>query len=181
MTIIQKKSFSRSESIDVALDIGSSKIACVVGKNNNEKKIKILGHSLITTKNVKKGYVVDPKNLEAEIRVIISNVAKQTQVQISSVIINLNVNDSKSSFLKGSVEIGGEKIDNLHIKSAINNSNISKLEHEYEILHQIIRNFNIDQGKIVSDPTNFYADKLSVDIYQLLIKRNYKKSLQSIL
>ena len=70
MTIIQKKSFSRSESIDVALDIGSSKIACVVGKNNNEKKIKILGHSLITTKNVKKGYVVDPKNLEAEIRVI---------------------------------------------------------------------------------------------------------------
>ncbi len=181
MSIIKKEKLSNLKSIDVALDIGSSKIACVVGKSNIGKKTKILGHSLITTKNVKKGYVVDSKKLEIEIKNIIDNVSKQTEIQISSVKINANLNDSKSLFFKGSIEIAGEKIDNLHIQSAINNSKISKIDNDFEILHQLIRNFNIDKGTIVTDPINFFADSLAIDIYQILIKKNYKKSLQNIL
>ena len=135
-----------TKSIYAALDIGSSKITCAVGRINNDQ-MEILGCYSQQTKSVKKGVIIDSKNIQNEIINIISNVAKKTNTEISNIIINSNVIDSQSRFLKGKVNIDGEKVDDLHIKSAINNSELYLLNEDYKSIHEIIIHFDTDNEK----------------------------------
>ena len=102
---------TNKNSIYAALDIGSSKIACAVGKINNENKMEILGFHFQPTKNVKKGLVINPNEITNEIISIINHISKKTNTEISNIIINANITNSKSKFLKGKVELNGESVN----------------------------------------------------------------------
>ena len=178
---MKQKSFTKNHSIYVALELGSSKIACMVGKQGNNENMEILGYGTILTKSIRKGLVIDSEKIKEEIRFVVNEAEKQSQTKISSLILNATVTNTKSNFLKGKVEIKGEKIDDLHIKSAINQSDIYKIEEEFNNLHQVIRYFEIDKEKRVINPKGFFADELVANIYQILIKVNYLKSIKNIL
>ena len=159
-----KKSFSRSNSIYAALDIGTSKIVCAVAKNNTNSGIDILGYDYKMTKFLKKGLIIDPLEIEKEIKFVVDAVAKKTQTEISNVIVNATITDSKSNFFEGITQVNQEKVDEFHIKSAINNSEIYNQELDYENLHQIIRYFLIDKEKKVLDPKNFFANEFFLNV-----------------
>ena len=179
--MITKKTRLKFNSIYAAVDIGSSKIACIVGKNNSEDKMEILGCEYQTTKSVKKGLIIDSYNIEEEIKTVVNKVAKKTNTEISNIILNATVTNSKSNFLRGISEISGEQIDDLHIKSAINNSNLYTYNEEFESLHNVINNFDLDKEKKVNNPKNLFANQLAVNIYQVMVKKNYLKSIRGIL
>ena len=79
-----QKSFSRSNSIYAALDIGTSKIVCVVGKSNNKGSMEVLGFGSQYTKSVKKGLIINSSKIEEEIRFVISEAEKKSQTKIQS-------------------------------------------------------------------------------------------------
>ena len=172
---------TNKNSIYAALDIGSSKIACAVGKINNENKMEILGFHFQPTKNVKKGLVINPNEITNEIISIINHISKKTNTEISNIIINANITNSKSKFLKGKVELNGEQIDDYHIRSAINNTEIYNINDDYKSLHEIINHFDTDIDKKILNPKNLYAKTLVVNIYQLIINNNYYKSTKNII
>ena len=136
----------RKNSIYAALDIGTSKISCIVGKINNNQ-IEILGYFSQSTKNVKKGYAINSSDIEKEIIYIINNVAKKTNTEISNLIINATTTNSKSRFLKGLINVKNEKIDDLHIRSAINNSELYKYDEDLYSIHEVINHFDTDIEK----------------------------------
>ena len=171
----------KNNTIYAALDIGSSKVACIVGKYNNSGIMEILGHENQTTKSVKKGLIIDSVNIVDEIKQVVNSVAKKTNTEISSVIVNANTLNSKSLYLKGTIEINDEQVDDLHIKSAINKSGIYDYDEEYKSLHEVINYFDTDNEKRIINPKNLFANQLTVNIYQIIIKKNYFKSLESIL
>lgn len=179
--MITKNNNLKTKSILAALDIGSSKIACVVGRNNSQGIIEILGYEFQSTKSVKKGLISDLSTVEREIKDIVDSVAKKTNTEISNVIVNTNIVNSKSNFLKGVTNIDNQKIDDFHIKTAINNSEIFKYDEEFETLHKIINYFDVDKEKKINNPKNLFANLLSVYIYQILVKKNYLKSIKAAL
>ncbi|MBI29265.1 MAG: Cell division protein FtsA [Alphaproteobacteria bacterium MarineAlpha5_Bin11] len=178
---MKKIKFSKSSKIRAALDIGSSKIVCAVGKKDQEGGFFLLGYESRITKSIKKGIVVDPVKVGEEINYVINEVSKKTQTEISNVVINANVTNSKSNFLKGKLNLDGEKIDEFHIKSAINNSNLYKSDKDFESLHELITDFDVDDQKKIIDPKGLFANQLSANIYQVQIRKNYLKSLEDIL
>ena len=165
----------KNNTIYAALDIGSSKVACIVGKYNNSGIMEILGHENQTTKSVKKGLIIDSVNIVDEIKQVVNSVAKKTNTEISSVIVNANTLNSKSLYLKGTIEINDEQVDDLHIKSAINKSGIYDYDEEYKSLHEVINYFDTDNEKRIINPKNLFANQLTVNIYQIIIKKNYFK------
>ena len=112
---------------------------------------------------------------------IINHISKKTNTEISNIIINANITNSKSKFLKGKVELNGEQIDDYHIRSAINNTEIYNINDDYKSLHEIINHFDTDIDKKILNPKNLYAKTLVVNIYQLIINNNYYKSTKNII
>ena len=72
--------------ISVGLDIGNSKISCIVCDISTKANIKILSFVTRPTNNIKKSVITDISKVKNEIRDIISQVSKESQTEI----VNIN-------------------------------------------------------------------------------------------
>ena len=56
-----------------------------------------------------------------------------------------------------------------------------KYDEDLYSIHEVISHFDTDIEKKIPNPKNLFCKNLIVNIYQLLISKNYYKSLKSIL
>jgi len=118
--------------IVVGLDIGTTKIAAIVGRVNELGKIEILGHGKTESIGVKRGVVSNIENTVNSIRIVIEEASQKSGVNIRYV----------------NVGIAGQ-----HIKSLISNSDV-------ETLHNNMYNLNMSPGEEIIDviPQEYVID-----------------------
>ena len=100
---------SKNTNMIVGLDIGTSKVVCIVGKYDDEKKLEIVALGAYPSSGLKKGVVV---NIDATTDAI-SKAVDQAQSMIEEKI---------KSFLNApsdSINLGN--VNNINIKENINN------------------------------------------------------------
>ena len=97
--------------IGVGLDLGNSKISCIVYDINSKDKVKLL--SLITrpTNSIKKSLIDNISKVKTEVEDIISQAAKESQTEIVSVRLNVPVINSLTSYFNSEISVSNEKIE----------------------------------------------------------------------
>ena len=75
--------------IKAGLDIGNSKISCIVADYKNSDNVKILSIDSKATLNIKKNIISNFDSLLEQIKLLISETEKQSQTKLNS--INLNI------------------------------------------------------------------------------------------
>ena len=132
--------------IIVGLDIGTTKIAAIVGRRNEHGKIEILGYGKTESFGVKRGVVSNIENTVQSIRTAIELAEQRSGVDIKYV----------------NVGIAGQ-----HIKSLQHRGNIIRKETEIEIsqkdidiLHQNMFNLSMSPGEEIIDviPQEYIVD-----------------------
>ena len=166
--------------IKVGIDIGNSKITCIVCDNQNNGKKNILSFINYPTKSIIKSSIINLKSLKKEIQDTIDLAEKQSQTKIKSISLNIPAVDSSSVYLSSSVEIKSEKISDLHIKKAINQSNFLELVDNYSIIFKSILNYELDNNLAINDPRGMYGEKLKVNFYKFLVKENFIKTISKL-
>jgi len=106
--------------IIVGLDIGTTKIACIVGRKNEFSKIDILGYGKTGSVGVKRGVVANIEDTEKSIRRAVEMAEQKSKVEINVV----------------HVGIAGQ-----HIKSYQHRGNIIRKDSEKEITADEIEQF----------------------------------------
>ena len=84
--------------ISVGLDLGNSKISCVVCDINSKGKINPLSFVTRPTSSIKKSIIADISKVKTEVSDIISEVAKESQTEIVSIRLNIPVVNSLTSY-----------------------------------------------------------------------------------
>ena len=54
--------------IIVGLDLGATKVSCVIGQVNKFSEIEVIGYGLANNSGIKKGRIIDPQNVANAIR-----------------------------------------------------------------------------------------------------------------
>ena len=148
-----------------ALDIGSSKVCCIIAHVNKDKKIRIAGYGYNASKGIKNGVITDINDATLSVCSAVEAAEQSAHERINSVILNVS-GDKTSSFL------GNSSIQLKHSRP-INETDINKVMEKgfsqinvgkNELIHCLLTNYKIDDGEDVKDPRNIYGDKLSVDI-----------------
>lgn len=110
----------KENEIIVGLDIGTTKIAAIVGRKNEYGKIDILGSGKTESKGVKRGVVTNIDNTVSSIQKAVKEAEQKSSVNIQSVTVGIAGQHIKSTPHRGSVvrenseeEITQEEIDNL--------------------------------------------------------------------
>ncbi|HPS62317.1 MAG TPA: cell division protein FtsA [Bacteroidales bacterium] len=136
----------KSSGIIVGLDIGTTKIAVIVGRKNEYGKIDILGYGKVPSIGVKRGVVANIDNTVQSIRDAVSEASARTGVDIRYVNVGIAGQHIKSMQHRGSMiredsetEISQEDIDKLC--NSMYNLNMNPGE---EILDVIPQEFSID-------------------------------------
>jgi cell division protein FtsA len=130
--------------IIVGLDIGTTKVACIVGQKSDNGKIEILGYGKTVSTGVRRGVVTNIFDTVEAIKTAVKQASDQSGVEINRV----------------SVGIAGQ-----HIKSLQHRGVLMRDNHETEISEAELERLRNDTFKINMTPGEEIIDVIRQDTY----------------
>ena len=130
--------------IIVGLDIGTTKVACIVGQKAGNGKIEILGYGKTISTGVRRGVVTNIFDTVEAIKTAVRQASEQSGVEINRV----------------SVGIAGQ-----HIKSLQHRGVLMRDNHETEITESELERLRQDTFKINMTPGEEIIDVIRQDTY----------------
>ncbi len=166
--------------IKAGLDIGNSKISCIVADYKSPEKIDILSLISLPSTNLKKNIILNYENLLEQLKLLISETEKQSQTKLNSINFNFSLLNSTSHYYDSEIKLNNEKISELHLKKIINQSDYFKnSKDKFELFNSIIY-YSLDNNQYISAPLGNYSDRISINFYKILIQKKYIENFSSI-
>ncbi|MDH4217456.1 MAG: cell division protein FtsA [Candidatus Aminicenantes bacterium] len=151
----------------VGLDIGTKKVAAVIGEVTEEKKIEIIGIGTAESRGLRKGVVV---NLDATVDAI-KKAQEEAElmagVEIDAAFIGISGAHIKSFNSRGVIAVSGKnrEIGREDIKRVIDQSKAVSIPPDREIIHIIPQEFVVDEQDGIKDPLGMSGIKLEVNVH----------------
>ena len=160
--------------IKAGLDIGNSKISCVVADYKNAEEINILSLHSIPTNNVKKDIILNYKNILEQLKHLILESEKKSQTKLNSINLNISLLNSTSHYYDSEINIKNEQLSELHLKKIINQSEYFKNNdnNKFEVFNNIL-SYEIDNNSYFNLPLGNYSDKAKIYFYKILLQKKY--------
>jgi cell division protein FtsA len=165
----QKRSDMKNSEIIVGLDIGTTKIACIVGRRNENGKIEIMGHGKTESIGVKRGVVSNIEDTVNSIRRAVDEASARSNVSIKYVNVGIAGQHIKSLQHKGSLirETSDKEIDKLEIDKLINDMYKLNMAAGEEIIDVIPQEYIID-GEVVPKPIGMMGSKVEANFHVII-------------
>jgi len=151
---INQNGQSLASELVVGLDIGTTKIAAMVGRKNEFGKVEILGIGKTESLGVNRGVVVNIEQTVASIRTAVAMAADKANVDIGEVIVGIAGQHIKSMQHRGMItrqsledEVSQKDVDNL-----IDNMHRLVMSPGEEIIHVIPQEYIIDLETGIKNP-----------------------------
>jgi len=167
--------------IKVGLNIGNSKISCIVAEIKKNKNIKLLSTESYPSNVLKKNIITNFDNLLNDIKVLISESEKKSQTKINSINLNLPTIDSISKYYDSEINNIDHQITELDIKKIINKSQYFNVDDEYYELYNNIYGYILDNNLLYNSPKGNFANNLKILFYKILIPHKNLKSYKNII
>lgn len=152
-----------------ALDLGSTKIACFIGRIIDDRgNVNIIGIGHQASRGIKNGTIIDTEAAEVAIRQAVhaaENMAAETlhSFPLRDVIINLPGNHAASHRVQVDVQISGHEVTGSDVNRALAKAQEFALKPDTELVHTIPTRFAIDGHEGIRDPRGMYGQQLRVD------------------
>ena len=167
--------------IKAGLDIGNSKLSCVIADYKNTKKINILSIASVPNNNIKKNIILNFENLHNQIKSLVNEAEKQSQTKLNSINLNLSLLNSNSHYYDSAIQLKNERISELHLKKIINQSEyFNNTNENFEIFNNIT-SYDIDNTLYFNAPIGNYSDNIKINFYKILIQKKYVDNISSVI
>jgi len=160
----------KNSGIIVGLDIGTTKIAVIVGQKNEFDKIEIIGYGKVPSIGVKRGVVSNIENTVQSIKEAVAEASRKSGIEIRFVNVGIAGQHIKSLQHRGSMirnetetEISQEDIDSLC--NSMFNLNMSPGE---EILEVIPQEFSVDGEHGIRQPKGMIGSSLDANFHIII-------------
>ena len=177
--LINYSSFSKS-SIVAALDIGSSKICCLIAKIDKNETLSIIGAGFQESKGLVSGVITDMIALENSIRNCVASAEKMASVRIKNIIVGFSSDNINIENLNIEIDLKGAVIGQRDLNRAYNFLSEKHDMGNRSILHVIPFQYSIDGNKGVKNPIGMIGDKLGVEISIISSDSNTLKNLENV-
>ena len=163
MTIIN--SIKKSKNIFTVIDIGSSKISCLIGQsvNNNDIQVQVLGFGQHASFGMNNGLVTNMHEIANSIALAVEGAETMAGFPINKVVCSLSGGKPITKIARNKLIIENgqvvkkdlNKIDKLNAQNQIEN---------YILLSSSPIKYIIDHNNIVENPIGMFTNSLIVDI-----------------
>ena len=171
--------------IIVGLDIGTTKIAVIVGRKDKYGKIEILGFSNTESIGVMRGQVANIDKTVESIKIAIAEAEQKTGVKIGSVYVGVAGQHIKSIQHKGSIirDNKDDVISKEDIRRLIGNMRKLPMKPGEDIIHVLPQDFIIDGVGGIIEPVGMMGVDVSANFHiitgQTAAIRNIEKCVQT--
>lgn len=153
------------EEIVVGIDVGTTKVCTLIGRIEDEQKLRILGVGIEPSQGIRKGTIVD---LAAATQAITRSVEKAEQtsgLEITSALVSLAGAHVSSVNSRGAVAVPFGVIEEIDMLRALDQARAVAIPHDREIVHVIQRGFSVDGQEGIRTPLGMHGYRLEVEAH----------------
>jgi cell division protein FtsA len=160
----------KSTEIIVGLDIGTTKIAAIVGRRNEHGKIEILGHGRTESIGVKRGVVSNIENTVNSIRTAIDEASQKAGVDINYVNVGIAGQHIKSLQHRGGIirENYDNEISQRDVDTLLNNMYNLNMSPGEEIIDVIAQDYIVDNEQGIKEPVGMLGNSLEANFHIII-------------
>jgi cell division protein FtsA len=156
------------------LDIGSTKICCVIARltpRPEGKSLKgrthiaeVIGFGYGASTGIKSGVITDLDQAEQAIRTVVGMAERSAGLTVQSVVVNVTAGRLGSETFSATVNLGAQEVEKADVQRVLRAVNERSVRPERSIVHALPIGYAIDGQKGVKDPRGLVGEKLSVDV-----------------
>jgi cell division protein FtsA len=171
----------KASEIIVGLDIGTTKIACIVGRKNEYDKLEILGYGKSPSIGVSRGVVANIEKTVRSIRRSVDEASLKSGVNIDHVFVGIAGQHIKSHQHRGSLVRNNldDEVSQLDIDSLIEDMHKLVMQPGEEIIHVIPQEYIVDKEQGIKDPIGMSGISLEANFHiitgQITAAKNINK------
>lgn len=158
-----------------ALDIGTSKIACLIGRltprapqevlRRRTHAIEVIGFSHTGAHGMKAGNVVDLVEAEEAVRHALDLAERSAKRQIEAAIVSVSAGRLASELYAASVDISGKTVTDFDIARVLAAGSRRSVRQGRVVLHSIPIGFALDNARGIRDPRGMLGRQFGVDMH----------------
>ena len=158
---------ARKERYLVGLDVGTSKVAALVGELVGEQNLDVVGLGVAESKGIRRGVVVNLEAAVDSIKKAIEEAELMAGVEVDSVYLGLSGPHVKGFNSRGVVAVAGKnrEISREDVRRAIEAAKAVALPSGREILHVLPQDFVVDEQDGIGDPVGMTGARLEVNVH----------------
>src|SRR5215469_12191561 len=165
----------RKSALVAALDVGSSKVVCMIARlrprapqqvlTRRSHGIEIIGFGHTVARGMKAGAVVNLGQAEEAIRQAVDAAERMAGVEIESVVLSLSAGRLASELFAAEIDVLGSTISDHDIARVLAAGSRHSLRDGRAILHSLPVGYSIDGVEGVRDPRGMLASRFGVDMH----------------
>jgi cell division protein FtsA len=153
--------------IIVGLEVGTSKICAVVGEQNADGTLNIVGLGQSPARGMRKGEIVDAALAEECVRNAIVEAEQMADVEIRSVYLGVTGGHLRGFNNRGvhPVVSADREISDDDVSDVIKNAKAINLPAENTVVHAVRQHFLVDGHDGITNPVGMLGARLEVDMH----------------
>jgi cell division protein FtsA len=166
---------ARRSVVVAALDVGSSKVVCLIGRlrphgpqqvlTRRSHSVEVIGFGHTVARGTKAGTVVNLVQAEDAIRCAVDAAERMASVEIESVVLSISSGRPASELFAAEIEILGSAVSENDIARVLAAGGRHSLRDGRAILHSLPVAYSIDGVNGIRDPRGMLGVRFGVDMH----------------
>ena len=165
----------RRSALVAALDVGTSKIACLIARlrpqapkdalRRRSHTVEVLGFGHTLARGMKAGIVVDLADAEEAMRQAIDLAERSAKMQLESVVVSMSAGKPASELISASVNVSGATVTEGDIARVLNAGSHYSVRAGRAILHSLPIGYSLDETTGIRDPRGMVGRRFGIDMH----------------
>ena len=152
-------------SIVVGLDIGTTKVACVIGERNGSGGVDIVGIGTQPSTGLRKGVVINIDDTVRSIEAAVEEAEMMAGVEVASVYAGIAGGHIRSMNSQGMVPIKTGHVGQGDVERVMDTAQALAIPMDMEVLHVIAQEFLVDDQEGIDDPRGMSGVRLAAKVH----------------
>ena len=159
-----------SEIQAVGLDVGTSKVRCVIGESSDDGKLNIIGVGEAESKGLRRGIVTSAEAVAESIRKAVAEAERVAGIEIDAATVNLSGEHFKGENKNGVVAVAGpdKEITDEDTDRAIESACAMPLPPGWDIVNRVPQEFIIDGQDGITEPVGMTGSRLEALVHVVI-------------
>ncbi|HMT08259.1 MAG TPA: cell division protein FtsA [Pyrinomonadaceae bacterium] len=151
----------------VGLDIGTSKVRCIIGEPSADGKLNILGAGESDSKGLRRGVVTSAEAVAESIRKAVAEAERVSGVEVDAATVNLSGEHFRGENKAGVVAVAGadKEITQDDVDRATDSASALPLQPGWEIVDRLPQEYIVDGQDGIIEPVGMTGSRLEARVH----------------
>jgi len=175
---------TKKKKIITALDIGASKVCCLIAYPEKDNVIEVLGYGISHHDSLKQGIVSDINALSDAIAKAVYDAEEISGEKVQSTLFNISGHHIKGVTSRGEVLISDRdnEITKHDVDRVLANARAIHMPYERDVIYTVSKGYTVDDEKGILNPSGMFGIKLETELFlvsaKIAVVDNLKKAVR---